>query len=202
MAISYQINFKIDPKIDTSNCIKVTEEYLKGHGKWYVPMFFNNDIKKVVLNKKLSAKERSKIIKSYANNIYSVDKARIEEEFRETVNYWRKVEKPFLEFINETFKDFTLNKKYTGFLTIFKMSVFDPDKGVFFFSYKDSSLMEKYCVQHIANEVFTFTLLDYIYKKCRTQKMSQKNNLSIIQTFTNLIITSKCCREILDLKVN
>ncbi len=164
MITSYpKIKFKTDLKADTDNCISFLKRDRPKQNKQFVVWFLPLDLR-YILNKKITVKEREKIIKKYTKEFFKNKRKAIIGGIKQAVKEWEKVEKAYFKLVNRIFKNHHWPKgNYRGFASIFHMFPRYVDRKIFFFPYIHK--IPKYANKVIAHEMLHFMFFDYIDKK-------------------------------------
>ncbi len=165
-----RVTFILDQKIDTRFALNFAKES-KGKEDRFIKMFFPNHLR-FVFGKEFSEKEREKIIRKYVEFVYSLDKPKIEEQFRLAERGWRKKEKRYFALIGKVFKKHPWPEgKYIGFGTVFVCYPRFLDSKTFLFPLNSKRAGAGESVT--AHELLHFLFFDYIGQKYRLNEESK-----------------------------
>lgn len=186
-----KLNFKIDEKEDTNNCINFVKSERKGIKCQFLIWFLPDDLK-YILNKNLLENERDKIIREYTNHIYKAREKEIKNGFKKAQEDWQMVEKEYFELVDKIFKNHSWPKgNYRGIVSIWHMFPRYIKHKIFFFPYKHKNL--KFSNKVIAHEMLHFIFFDYLEKRFNLKEDSKIKNKpddyiwKISEVFNNVI---------------
>lgn len=193
MSFYPKIKFKVDLKADTNNCISFLKhnrsKQYKQFAEWFLPL----DLR-YILDKKISAKKREKIIKKYTEKNFN-DKNKQEAIINGTnqaVKEWEKIEAAYFRLISRIFKNHPWPKgNYRGFASIFNMYPRYINQKIFFFPYTHK--IPKYANKVIAHEMLHFIFFDYIHERYGLRERSKIKNRpdnfvwQVSETFNNVM---------------
>ncbi len=131
--------------------------------KEFLRMFFPDEIL-VVLNGKVPARVRNKLIRAYALRIHREKRKEIAQGVRRVRKEWGSVEKKFFRLADRIFDHHPWPKgNYRGFVTVFYAYPRDIQNKIFSFPY--AHRLPRFANKVIAHEMLHFMFFDYVRER-------------------------------------
>jgi hypothetical protein len=157
-----KIKFIVDYQKDINNCLSFLRWHAKDqphYRRYFLPYKLH-----YILNKKVSSKERNKIIREYTGNYFSVHQQDIKRNVSQIEKGWSKVARRYYLLMDKVFKGYPWPKgNYRAIASIYNMFPRYINYKIFFFP--PDSRMPNRANKIIAHEMTHFIFFDYLHKK-------------------------------------
>ncbi len=158
-----KITLKCDINQDIQNAIHFIKRNRPQKYRYFLFRFLPNDLH-YILNNKISASKKDKIIKDYTKLIYKERKKEIAQGLSAVKKNWAKIEKQYFKLVSIVFKNHPWPKgRYTGIASIFGMFPRYIKQKMFFFP--ATHKIPAYSNKVIAHAMLHFIFFDYIEKR-------------------------------------